>query len=302
MTISDNISVIIPTKDRPNELKRFLQSLDAQSLQPDELIIVDGSKNENTFSLISEKKITSKYYIKYIKSEPGLTKQRNIGINESQGKYIFFFDDDVILNSKFIQVIYETFNHFEHFNIGGVMGRITNVTINNCLKHKFDKIFKKLFFLTELGTGKIKLSGFPSVRNDENLSVVNILSGGITAYKRDVFVDFCFDENLTGYSYLEDIDFSYRVSQKFRLLYQPLARCEHFATTFKEADARSLRKMLARNHFYLFKKNIPKDLFHLYAFGMSLIGLLIYNALLLKDIKACIGIIEGLMNPLRKIK
>ncbi len=296
MTTSANISVIIPTKDRPNELKRFLKSLDVQSLQPDELIIVDASENEKTFSLISEKKITSKYYIKYIKSKPGLTRQKNIGVTESNGRLLFFFDDDVVLDRKFIEIINDTFIEFEEYNVVGITGRITNNQISIKL---IDKLVKKAFFLTDCGKGKVKLSGLPEHRMDRKLSFVNVLPGGCTAYSRKIFSHYLFDENLTGYSYLEDIDFSYRVSQKFRLLYQPLARCEHFPTTFKEANARSLRKMLARNHFYLFKKNMPKDLFHLYAFGMSLIGLLIYNALLLKDIQACIGIIEGLMHPLR---
>ena len=270
--------------------------MDRQTLVPNELVIVDGSRDKKTDCIIQGRRHTSKYPILYIRSEPNLTIQRNIGILHSSGEYLYFFDDDIVLDSKYLENIQKTFLDDKYLKIGGIAGRIVNFPAAN---KPVDRIFRKLFYLTDLGRGRIKLSGLPEHRNDSVLSYVNVLSGCCMAYKKEVFVHFRFDENLKGYSYLEDIDFSYRVSQKFGLLYQPLAKCEHFATTFKNANSRTLRRMLVRNHLYLFKKNIPKDICHLYAFGMSLIGLLINNGIMLKDINACIGIIEGLMNPLR---
>ena len=36
-----NLSVVVPTKNRPTELRTFLQSLWSQNLLPDQLIIID---------------------------------------------------------------------------------------------------------------------------------------------------------------------------------------------------------------------------------------------------------------------
>ena len=119
------------------------------------------------------------------------------------------------------------------------------------------------------------------------------------AFKREVFSKYLFDERLTDYSYMEDVDFSYRVSREYKLIYQPEAKLEHLSTTYKSMDSRLLRRMMVRNHFYLFRKNMPKDPFHIFGFTMSLIGLFLYNAFIMKDIQGVMGIAEGLMKPLR---
>jgi GT2 family glycosyltransferase len=290
-----NISVIVPTKDRFNDLRRFLQSLDNQTLFPDELVIVDASSDNNTYEFIKIKRKASAYPIKYIKTNPGTSRQRNIGVKASTGKYLFFFDDDIVLETKFLEVVHQTFAAYKAQNVVGIAGRMTNISRTHSL---IDRIFKKLFFLNEQGNGRLKLSGFPAHKFDNKLAFVNVLPGGCTAFASQVFSSYCFDENLKGYSYMEDIDFSYRVSQRFNLLYQPKARCKHFASTYRTADSRQLRRMLARHHLYLFKKNLPKDLAHIFAFAMSFMGLLAYNALLLKDFKACVGILEGILTPI----
>ena len=74
------ISVIICTFNRQEELKRFLETLNKQSQLPNELIIVDASKDNKTYELIENEMQSTKYLIKYIKTEPGLTRQRNIVI------------------------------------------------------------------------------------------------------------------------------------------------------------------------------------------------------------------------------
>jgi len=292
---NSKISVIVCTKDRKDELNRFIHSLDKQSVLPAELIIVDASKNTKTAKYINEKKRSSSYIIKYIKTDPGLTLQRNIGIKASKGKYIYFFDDDVVIENDFIEVIINTFNEFKDKNIGGITGRITNIAVKNSF---IDQLIKKLFFLTAHGNGRLKLSGFPAHQISDQLNFVEVLSGGCTAYVRDVFKKYAFDEILSGYSYLEDVDFSYRVSSTFELIYQPKAKLKHLSTTHKTESSRNLRKMMVRNHLYLFKKNLPKDTSHILAFCTSIIGLFIVNAFLLRDLRACVGILEGLFRPL----
>ena len=294
-----DISVVVSTKDRSQQVKRLMESLDKQTQLPDELIIVDASEDNQTYQLIDKKNPHSNYLIKYIKTEPGLTRQRNIGIREAKGKYVFFFDDDVVLDSDYIRIIMETFSHLQGVQLGGLTGRIVNIEERPEL---WETILKMVFFLSDLGDGKIKLSGFPSLRIDEKASYVGFLSGCNMVYPKAIFSEFMFDENLTGYSYMEDVDLSYRVSKKYRLYYQPKAKLKHLSTTYKSVDSRSLRRIMVRNHYYLFRKNLPKDLPHLFAFAMSIVGLLLYNGLIMKDILSCIGIVEGLMKPLKAVE
>jgi GT2 family glycosyltransferase len=289
-------SIILCTKDKPDNLQNFITSLHQQTFLPKELIVIDASKENNTESLLSRYINKGLYELKYIKTSPGLTRQRNIGIQNSHGQYVFFFDDDVVLDKRYIETILKTFDKFKDCNIGGISGRITNIKTD---RHYIDFVLKKLFFLTDYGKGKLKLSGFPALRNDEKLAFVEVLSGCCMAFDRKVFSKYSFDEKLSDYSYMEDVDLTYRVSKQFSLIYQPKAKLKHLSTTHKITETRSLRRMLARNHLYLFKKNLPKTPPHIFGLILSFAGLLLNNLLLLKDIDACKGILESLLIPIK---
>ena len=62
----------------------------------------------------------------YDKTYPGSARQRNIGANLGRGKYLFFFDDDVILEPEYIHFIEDSFNKAEDQHLGGMTGRIIN--------------------------------------------------------------------------------------------------------------------------------------------------------------------------------
>jgi GT2 family glycosyltransferase len=295
MTKSIDISVIVCTRNRAKDIANLLESLCSQSRLPDELIIVDASDNRDTKDLLKQRRDQVPFDLVYKNTAPGLTRQRNIGINFSRGNYIFFFDDDTIVEDEFVETVYKSFSEFEKFNVAGIMGRIANIPVP---KKSREWMFKKIFLLSDFGKGKVKLSGLPSIRIDEVLCFVESLPGGCTAYKREVFDDYRFDEKLKGYAYLEDVDFSYRVGKKYCLLYQPKARLSHFPSTYLLADSKKLRKMFVQHHTYLFKKNMPKDIPHYLGYWISIVGSLLYNGFIQKDMRACMGIIEGLLEPL----
>jgi GT2 family glycosyltransferase len=133
-------------------------------------------------------------------------------------------------------------------------------------------------------------------------SYVEVLSGCNMTYPREVFLQFFFDETLTGYSYMEDIDLSFRISRNYPLYYQPKARLEHFPTSYKTYGSRVLRKMMIQNHRYLFTKNQPQDLQHVLSHWISIHGVFLYNILIQRDFSAAMGVIEGLREPIHAEK
>lgn len=80
-----DISVIICTKDRTNDLAKFLDSLSNQTRMPDELIIVNASQKEKTRHMLKQKSNQLPFDIIYKRTPSGLTRQRNIGISLIQG-------------------------------------------------------------------------------------------------------------------------------------------------------------------------------------------------------------------------
>ena len=92
------ISVIIPTFNRAGTLKRAIESVLRQTLQPYEVIIIDDGSNDGTKELVSYSYPSIKYIYQVNK---GVSSARNVGIKYANGDWIALLDsDDEWLPSK----------------------------------------------------------------------------------------------------------------------------------------------------------------------------------------------------------
>ena len=86
-----NISVVIPSYNRKDFLKRSIDSAINQTKKPLEIIVVDDGSTDGTETVIK-----SDYdFVKFIKQKnKGVSAARNIGIKVSIGEWICFLDSD----------------------------------------------------------------------------------------------------------------------------------------------------------------------------------------------------------------
>ena len=86
-----NISVVIPSYNRKDFLKRSIDSAINQTKKPLEVIVVDDGSTDGTETMIK-----SDYdFVKFIKQKnKGVSAARNIGIKVSIGEWICFLDSD----------------------------------------------------------------------------------------------------------------------------------------------------------------------------------------------------------------
>ena len=86
-----NISVVIPSYNRIEFLKRSIDSVINQTKKPLEIIVVDDGSTDGTETVIK-----SDYdFVKFIKQKnKGVSAARNIGIKVSIGEWICFLDSD----------------------------------------------------------------------------------------------------------------------------------------------------------------------------------------------------------------
>ena len=290
------ISVIIPTKDRVDEIRRCIKSILNQTILPDEIIVVDSSEKKVLDSLIRETFPHAACKIRYFYYKGSNNMARNMGVRRSTGDILFFFDDDVILNKDYIKEVVKLFEEDKESNIAGVMGKITNIRRD---MPAVSAAFRRVFFLGYFGDGEFTPSGIAtSVQHMNKITKTSFLSGCGMAYRRKVFREFAFDENLgrhSGYCYRDDVDFSYRVSRKYSLIYTPFAKLEHRKSEKSRIDQTLATRQQIFNFYYLFKKNMPKHLINLIAFCLSVLGILLLS-IVQKNIRGTVGILRGMLD------
>lgn len=296
-------AVVICTRNRIESLVTCLKSISVQTYSIAQLIIVDSSDQPlnslSKFVDVFNRKNFSSTNLVYLHTRPGLTFQRNRGVACAEADVVFFFDDDVVLPPQYIAYLMETFQANPDY--GGGMGTIAN--IHSGLERPSDYL-RRFFLLTHSGgDGRMQRSGLPAHSHGKlDFMEVEVLSGA-AAYRSRVFDDFTFDENLTGYAYMEDVDFSYRVSRRYKLFYDPRAVLEHHHSPLARDKITANRRMFLVNHNYLFFKNIyPNCRWCILYYIWSILGLFLL-ALLGRHWEALFGYGQGvytvLLNRLR---
>lgn len=102
----DKISVIVPVYNVEDYLEECIDSILNQTYSNLEIILVDDGSPDNC-GQICDDYAKKDNRIKVIhKENGGLSDARNIGIENSIGKYITFIDSDDCVNKKYIEILY----------------------------------------------------------------------------------------------------------------------------------------------------------------------------------------------------
>jgi glycosyltransferase involved in cell wall biosynthesis len=104
--LKEHISIIIPTFNRAFSLNNAIESVQAQTCENWELILIDDGSVDETPELV--KKYLSDDRIKYFYQENmGVSVARNSGAKLASGDYLIFLDSDDIFFPDLIKNIYE---------------------------------------------------------------------------------------------------------------------------------------------------------------------------------------------------
>lgn len=116
------VSIVVPTFNRKDSLKKTLQSLIDQNYSHTEyeIIVCDDGSTDGTSIFMENLLKVSGVEIKYcIQKNSGPAVTRNLGIQNSKGELIGFIDDDCVAVPEWIN---SAVKHFSNENIGGVQG------------------------------------------------------------------------------------------------------------------------------------------------------------------------------------
>lgn len=184
-TYEPEVSVILPTYNRANYLKRSIDSVIYQTFKQWELIIVDDGSTDESFNIINEyiKQFDNIRYLKHSNRRTPLA--TNAGILASCGKFIAFIGSDDEWKTDHLKLRVD----FLHNH------------------HDIDFIY-----------GGVEIIGHPFVKDKNDLSKEIHLSecviGGTFFGKRKVFFEL---EGFQDLHYSDDSDFFERANKKFNI-------------------------------------------------------------------------------------
>jgi GT2 family glycosyltransferase len=268
---------VIATRNRPDDLVRTVESLLAQTVLPAELCIVDSSDETPTRSQVEKLCADAKVPLDFHHPAPkGLTIQRNVGVDRTKGDPVFFIDDDVALAPDCHEAILD-----EYAKWGPELGGVRATPVRPARPSRATIAYRKFFGIGGWwpeSSGRVR-RGFYAEGVSESAGVRSIeyFNGWFMSYRREVFEHERFDEALSGYAYKEDIDFSYRVSRRYRLVQTPRARCDHLKSGTSRMRSHQLQRMNLANQFYLHRKLMPQTVRNRAALWWALLGLFLIN-------------------------
>lgn len=259
------IAFVVPTMNRPFEIRRMLQSIAGQTALPYEIVIVDGSTTPIE-DVVSEFPSLSLKYVRVF--PPSLSKQRNAGMAVvSPGVTLAgYLDDDLVMEDRSIESML-SFWETAGDDIGGAA---FNIVTDRLPRGMF---LKSLFYVDGFRRGAVLRSGYQSMIGSVRKDIeVDWLFGGATVWRREVTQTFDYDEWFQGTGYLEDVDFSYRVSRQYRLMVLAAARVQHLSPPVKQRRDYLMGKWQAINRMYFVRKHpeFSRRLYYWATFGLFL--------------------------------
>lgn len=231
------ISVIIATYERPQSLRRCLDSLQNQERLPDAVLPVVRDTDEKTQRLLRESCWEELKVRKVTVTRPGIVAARNAGLAVAEGNIISFTDDDTEPHADWLAQIARHFE--ERSGVGGVGGRdwlYLNGTLQDASKHPG----------AGEGVGRVQWHG--RIIGNHHLGdgpprEVDVLKGANMSFRREALNGLEFDERLRGSGAQpgDDLQFSLAVKRRgWTLLYDPAVAVDHhLASRLTEGDVRS---------------------------------------------------------------
>jgi GT2 family glycosyltransferase len=209
-------SVVIPTYDRLDDLKRVVGALEAQHVPPEtdlEIVVVDDGSGDGTWEWL-QSRAGGAGFVASRQANAGPAKARNRGARAASGELILFLGDDTVPEPGWLLA------HLEEHRIFGADGRLAVLGYTT-----FPAAHETPFlrFINEYGAQ----FGYRLIDAPRSVPFNFFYTSNISL-PRDLLLELGgFREDFPAAAW-EDIEFAYRaVAEGLLLCYQPRARCLH---------------------------------------------------------------------------
>ncbi len=232
-----NITVVIPTYRRPQDLARCLETLQKQTRLADEVLIVVRDTDTETWAFLAEfnPKLLPLQTVEV--KVPGVVAAMNAGLEAARGDIIAFTDDDAAPHPDWLERI-ET--HFlADDSIGGVGGRDWVYRGKQLLNEEREVVGKLQWFGRAIGNHHI---GVGKARE------VDILKGVNMSFRRNAIAGLHFDSKMQGTGAQVHFELAFCLALRrrgWKLIYDPMVRVNHYPAQRFDEDCRDRFNQIA---------------------------------------------------------
>jgi len=262
------VSGIIPTIGRPNELRKMLESLAAQSSLPDEVIVV----GDDVGDLLAEFPLLRPRFIHQPRASAAQNRNAGAAASDPATDLLAFLDDDIVLEPEAFAAMLR-FWESGPADLGGASFNWLNHPAVPVPGLKRTPLAKTLGLYNDQ-KGAVARSGFQTTYGYVHEDVLGSwLPSGAVVYPKAVFTEYGFDNWFEGYSYLEDLDLSYRISRRYKLAMVSEAGFNHYPSGTGRLDNYLFGKKEILNRLWFVRKHAELSV------GLCYFGLAIRTAL-----------------------
>lgn len=238
------LTVILVTLNRPDCVRRCLECLHSQVPQPDQIIVVDASSDDQTREVVANAAGAL-----YLRNETGyghMTQSRNIALAQATGEVVVFLDDDAYAHPGFLQ---ELLAPYEDAAVGAVGGRALNNQPNEA-------------FTGVDAIGQLRSDGYLTgnfAADAGRVIDVDHIIGCSMSFRRKLLMELGgLREDYPGTEVREETDVSLRIRRLgYRILFNPAAVVDHIGAPQAKGQRFDLRYdyYAQRNHLVLLLRN-----------------------------------------------
>lgn len=244
------LSIIIPTYNQEDKIKKCLDSLLNQDIKNYEIIVINDGSTDKTADIINEY-VQKHNIISTINQEnQGQGIARNTGIAKAKGKYIMFVDSDDYIEQNSISILLQQMvakdldllcGNYNKVDTNGNILKKTNV--ENVINYTTDIVTHDNFLLNHFGfycyvclfvfkkdlLNNLNFSFKPHIYLEDT----EWLSKVICYAKRISMIDFCF------YNYVQTPNSSMRAPEKLEKILHDTLYVTKCLKSFKDENVRN---------------------------------------------------------------
>jgi hypothetical protein len=264
------VSAILPTRNRPAILARFLQSLALQDTLPAEIVICDGSEDDQTMTSVTQCRTAwqslfgdNVTWSVQSANRIGLAPQRNQAVAAATQPFVWFLDDDMLLEPGCLRELHNAVS--QSARTGGVTATLVNEPyqspgrLTRTLMRWFEEGVERQSYASAcVGPGWTFLHD-PSP-DAPALVKAEWLGGGCTLYRKTALPVPAVPDHFEGGAFGEDLAASLLVGQDWDMFHVPRARAVHDSQGGDHTRSARVRSdQTLRNRYFIMTRIMGKS-------------------------------------------